>query len=162
MAKPLPRVYWDSCVFLAFLNAEEGRKQHVGDVLEDAAAGRLEILTSTATIVEVAWAKHEKDGGRLDVQVEDDIASFWDEGSPVALVEFHDALAVAARELIRYAVSEKWSLKPFDAIHLATAAHYNASAFHTYDVDRLTKYASKIGCAILNPESQNKQMHLHE
>ena len=43
------------------------------------------------------------------------------------------------RKLMRDALSEGWSLKPGDALHLATADHLKVGAFHTYD-EGLDKY----------------------
>ncbi|MCU1487938.1 MAG: OppA [Actinomycetia bacterium] len=153
------RVYWDSCVFVAYIGGEPDRARNVADLLEDAAERRIEIITSTATIVEVAYATSEKAGG-LDPLIEDNINALWGDSSPVSLVEFHDALAVKARDLIRYSLSEGWSLKPYDAIHLATAQHHGAKALHTYDLTSLKKYAGKVGCAVVEPESEYPRLSI--
>jgi predicted nucleic acid-binding protein len=47
------RYYWDSSVFVSFLNEEESRFEIVESLLKEAHAGRAEIVTSTFTLVEV-------------------------------------------------------------------------------------------------------------
>ena len=44
----------------------------------------------------------------------------------------------------------EWSLKPMDAIHLATAQHLSVDAFHTYD-GKLEKYQPGLGLKIEEP-----------
>lgn len=62
---PERRSYWDSCVFLAWVKAEPGRVGHVDALIEDARAGRLEIVTSVISITEVALAGPAKNPALL-------------------------------------------------------------------------------------------------
>lgn len=52
---------------------------------------------------------------------------------------------------MREALSKGWSLKPYDAIHLATAARLRVARFHTYEEGKLDKYGLLIGCTVQKP-----------
>ena len=101
----------------------------------------------TVSIVEVSFAAQEKSQQALDQAVEDRISQLWEPGSPVRLVEFHELVATEARALMRQALPEGWSLKPMDAIHLATARRIETDAFHTYE-PALQKYSTIVGSPI--------------
>jgi predicted nucleic acid-binding protein len=144
--------YWDACVFLALVNGEPARLQHIESMMEAASKGELVILTSTFSKVEVALGASEQQAKVLDKAVEDKIDELWGTGSPVKLVEFHELLADDARNLIRQGITRGWSLKPTDALHLATAMRHGTVAFHTYDKP-LRKYSGQIGITIEEPVS---------
>jgi predicted nucleic acid-binding protein len=58
---------------------------------------------------------------------------------------------------MREAMAKGWSLKPPDAIHLATALQHSADRFHTYD-DRLSKHADISGLIIAEPHAVQPQL----
>jgi len=149
MPDDLPLNYWDSCVFLSYINGIADRLRDI-DALLERSGKDCQIITSTVTIVEVAFGKVEQDRGELDEETGVKIAGLWASDSPVKVVEFFPALGEAARDLIRKALPSGISLKPMDAIHLATALHMRAVAFHTYD-DRLPKFAEVLGIPIGPP-----------
>jgi predicted nucleic acid-binding protein len=151
--------YWDACVFLSAVNGDPARLPHIEAMLDAASKGDLVVLTSTLSKVEVAFGATEQQARALDPEVEAKIDELWDSGSPVKLVEFHELLASDARGLIRKAVAKGWSLRPADAVHLATAMRYRAGKFHTYD-DRLQKFTGDIGIAIEEPVAPQPQMSL--
>lgn len=66
------------------------------------------------------------------------------------LAEFHEVIGRDARTLMRRAIASGNSLKPLDAIHLATAARLKVVEFHTYD-QRLFKYTGIVGFSITEP-----------
>ena len=66
----IPRYYWDSNVFLSYIEGTTGRMNDIEALLEDAEAGRCEIYTSVLTVAEVAFAEAEKVGRQLDPAVE--------------------------------------------------------------------------------------------
>jgi predicted nucleic acid-binding protein len=146
----VPRFYWDTCVFLSAIERVPDRVAVIEKLLDDADEGRIEIFTSTASITEVAFAKLEKSQRGLDAAVADKISQLWSETSPIKLVEFHELIAFAARDLVRLAMPNEWNLKPMDAIHLATAQRVGVDAFHTYD-SKLNKYAKATGLRIEPP-----------
>lgn len=147
------RIYWDACVPLSFLNAVPGRIHVIEELLRQARAREVELVTSALSIVEVAFARSEKDQGALDAETEAKIDSLWRPGSPIKTVEFYDLIANRARSLMRQGIAQGWgSLKPADAIHLATAQQIGAEEFHTYD-GRLLKWDGSAGFPIQEPHT---------
>jgi predicted nucleic acid-binding protein len=146
-----PRSYWDSCVFLAWINGEPGRAAVVDSLLRKARTGELEIVTSVLSVTEVAFTTSERQGV-LSPPTLSAIEALWDPPSQVKLVEFHRLIAVDARQLIRQATAEGLSLKPPDAIHLCTARRSGSAELLTYDPG-LNKFASTIGVPVREPVS---------
>ncbi len=96
------------------------------------------MYTSALSRVEVAFSATEQNKKALDPEIEKRIESLWSDPDAVVVVEFHDGIADSARELIRGAITQGWSLKPLDAIHLATAKWLSdrslvVDEFHSYD-----------------------------
>jgi predicted nucleic acid-binding protein len=144
------RIYWDACVFLAFINGDAGRADTIQQLLDEAAAGAFELVTSTLSQVEVAFGKAEQDGAAPDETTLTAIEAFWLPDSPVRLVEFHRLIATDARDLVRAAHFDGKRLTPLDAVHLASAQRVGASEFHTYD-DRLLKFTGSPSLTIREP-----------
>jgi predicted nucleic acid-binding protein len=145
-----PRIYWDSNVFLSYINGLSDRLPEIETLLLEAEKDTIELLTSTLSIVEVAYATAEKDQHALDDQTEERINKLWIPSSPVKLVEFHRLIAEDARNLMRRAVMKQWSLKPYDAVHLSTALRMAADEFHTYD-EKLFKYDELVSYKVQRP-----------
>lgn len=125
----------------------------IDQLLADAGSGKIRIFTSTLSITEVAYEKLEQDQKTLSQADEKRIDALWGATSPITLVEFHELIAYQAKDLIREIVNKGWSLKPPDAIHLATAMSIQVDEFHTYD-KKLKKYGSITGLKIKEPISQ--------
>jgi predicted nucleic acid-binding protein len=53
-------LYWDACIFLSAINANEDRLPIITSLLDDCDAGNLRIFTSYLSITEVAFAESEK------------------------------------------------------------------------------------------------------
>jgi predicted nucleic acid-binding protein len=149
--KPVPRYYWDACVFVSFVEATPGRVEIIEELLDDAEQKSCEIVTSFLSITEVSYAKAEKDGQALDPSVETMIDKLWHPDSPVKLAEVQQLTAYEARSLTRIAVERGWSLKPLDAIHLATAKRLRVTEFHTYD-RKLPRWSEVLGFRICEPQ----------
>ena len=145
-------VYWDANIFLAYIGGDARHLPVLDAILDDSSnpKGRAQVVTSTVSIVEVAFATYEKQRGILDPRVEDQINDLWADEQAVKLAEFHEMIAREARTLIRRALAHGMSLKPLDAIHLATAEHLRVAEFHTYD-QRLFGYAGIVGFSIGEP-----------
>ncbi len=82
--------------------------------------------------------------------MESKIDLLWDHDSILELIEVHHEISSIARDLIRQALTNKWALKPLDAIHLASAKWLGIKEFFTYD-SALQKYSDYIECKILEP-----------
>jgi predicted nucleic acid-binding protein len=134
--------YWDSSVFCSFFNAhkEKARAKVVRELLDEAQAGALDIVTSTIVLVEVVKLDGER---RLPKESEEKISAFF-EYPFIHLIEVDRSICEAARKLI-------WdhpALSPKDAIHLASAIFYAGKAtlngLFSYD-EHFTKLNGKLG-----------------
>lgn len=139
-----PIYYWDTCVFLQSVSPDPNhseRKKAVEHWLDRAEAGDIRVITSTITIAEVAFAIEEKNNKALDPTVEDDINALWLPGGPVTMVEYTRSIGLSARALIRASLPSGRVLKPYDSVHLASAAFANVDEMHSYDKP-LSRYAA--------------------
>lgn len=134
----LKRLYWDASVFLCFLSEEEEERREIcEDILQHASDGKVELITSMYTLVEVIRPKAIKWPAPLtDAQVAKLEGMFkW---AWIKKIQVHEELALAAVRLAR----EK-GLKPADAIHTATAIQERADELQRWDYD-FNKVASLI------------------
>jgi predicted nucleic acid-binding protein len=154
--KASKRVYWDSNIFLTIINeAPATRLPAIRAIFDDCDEGNIEVYTSILSIAEVAWAESEKKGRILDPDVEAKIDKLWTPPSPIHLVDVHQFIVFEAKALMRNSITkgEGWSLKPADAIHLATAKRMELNEFHTYEPG-LNKYAEMVGFKICQPYTE--------
>ncbi|MBA2514595.1 MAG: type II toxin-antitoxin system VapC family toxin [Solirubrobacterales bacterium] len=151
------RIYWDSCVFLSYVNEDEGRVGDISSLLEGARKQEIELVTSTVSIVEVAFGAAERKQSALSEEMEAKINKLWEAASPVTMVEFHVLIAEAAKRMMRSGIPEGWSLKPMDAVHLATAQRLGVDELHTYD-DPLKKWATKVSYPIIEPSHASTRL----
>ena len=155
MPDPRKGIYWDSCVFLSYVNEVPDRMPVLDALLHESSNGTIKIYTSGITKVEVAFAASERESRSLSSEVEIRIDSLWNDPGAVATVEFHDGIGRLARTLMRNALTVGRSLKPFDAIHLATAQwlsqqSVNLVAVQTYET-RWRGLGSLVGLTIEEP-----------
>ena len=145
-------VYWDSCVFLSYINADPGRIDILDAILDDThkSNGESKIVTSMLTKVEVVRSTTEYTTRVLSVGVEQKIDALWNDVAGIGLIELHDGIALHARTLMRQSMQQGWALKPPDAIHLASAQWLGVQELHTYD-DKMPRYSTMIGCKICAP-----------
>jgi predicted nucleic acid-binding protein len=144
-------LYWDSSVFLAYINGEQARLPIIDALLDEIEHDEARrVFTSSISQVEVAFATSEANTHALDPETESKIDALWQDRSVVEVVELHDEIALEARSLMRDSVTRGWSLKALDAIHLATARWLQATEFHTYD-HRLEKYEPLVGFPVREP-----------
>lgn len=131
----VPRLCWDANVFLSYINGIENRLPDIDALLDEARQKSIEIVTSSASITEVAYGAMEQ--GALDWTVDEAIDKLWIPPSPVQMVDFYRSIAYRAKGLVRRGMLESRKLKPMDAIHLATALQVGARELNTYDRDLL-------------------------
>ena len=143
MTKFPPRVYWDACAWIAYINKEmpgpdttfdEPRFEMCRDTLKRAVAGDLEIVTSAFTLAEVCKRKPTPGSPTIN------LAAFFDQ-KYILLVHVDKAVGEKAQNLQLAGVA---GLKPADAVHLASAMIANVPILHTFDgpLRRLTKTLS--------------------
>ena len=121
-------------------------------LLDSGAKGTIELATSTLTIVEVAFAKAEKDHKALDPATEVQIDKLWYPHSAVRLIEFNPVIARRARELMRLSVQRgQKTLGVADAIHLASAESVGATHLYTYNLGDFKPYANDVKLVVSNP-----------
>ena len=146
-----PSVYLDSCVFLAFFQNEPDRADDVAELFEKALQKEVKLYTSVLSLTEVAFLEQERAKNLLDPLVEQRIADTFNEEGLVTLIENTKLVATDARKLVRKTmVDQGKTLKPPDAIHLASALRVGASVLHTYD-DPLIGHSNMHGIKIVPP-----------
>ena len=149
----MPRnLYWDSCVFLSWINAIPERIPMLETIFDEARKKDAIIYTSTVSMTEVAYAAAEKDARKLDDDVEQAIDELFGDRDVIRVVEYHELIAKEARRKIRQAITNGWSLKPVDAIHLATALELGdeLEGIVAYD-ERLAHAARANGIPVVSP-----------
>ncbi len=150
-------VYWDACVLLSYINGIADRMPILDALLASSASdnGDIKLHSSAIARVEVAFGVAEKEKKALDPKVEQQIDALWADPAAVVTVDYHDGIGTMARRLIRAALTKGWSLKPADAIHLATAQWLaevtgQKVEFHTYSKD-LPRFATLTDYQISQP-----------
>ena len=157
MPDPQRRYYWDACVWLNYINSVSSHIAILDGLLAESSSGTIRLYTSAISRIEVAFAESERIKGTLDATVEAGIDSLWEDRFAVEVVEFYSDLWREARGLIRDSITNNWSLKPLDAMHLASAKKLGVDEFHTYD-DRLLKLSGLVGLPILEPHTANPRL----
>jgi predicted nucleic acid-binding protein len=130
MAKP--RLYWDTSIFLCFLNRDEVQRSVIcEDVLQHAAMDELIIVTSTYTIVEVIRPKRRSipSSRPLTPQQVDKIKGMF-RWPFIQTIELDERTALYASDLAR-----DYDLAPADSVHAASAILWKAEALHAWDRD---------------------------
>jgi|SRR5436309_8278410 len=126
------RLYWDTSIFLCFLNRDEQERGRIcEDVLQHAAMDEVLILTSTYTIVEVIRPKKRSipSSQPLTPQQIDKIKSMF-RWPFIQTIELDDRIALYASDLAR-----DHRLTPADAVHTASAILWKADVLQAWDRD---------------------------
>lgn len=158
-------IYWDSCVFLSYLDETPDRIKILSDVIEEIEQNDNSIiLTSSDSMVEVAFVSKEWDEKQLDSSTVSIIDGLWNDTNLIKIIDNGPHIALSARQLIRDGLVDGKSLKPKDAIHLATAQWYNKTIdkvdeFQTYD-KKLLNYGLHIGIHTVEPHVIQHKMNL--
>jgi predicted nucleic acid-binding protein len=126
----LEPIYWDSDAFLGWLQAEPGKSDLCAGTLKRADLGEVIIFTSALTIAEVLWVR----GAPMIPQEKAEIVRKFFRRSYFRVRNVTRSIAENAQDLV-------WtqSIKPKDAIHVATALDARALALETFDDDLLKK-----------------------
>jgi predicted nucleic acid-binding protein len=131
----LNRRYWDSDCFLGYLMEEPDKVGGCQQVIDEAEAGKLVIVTSALTLAEVVWIR-----GRPKVPADRDarVTEFF-EHDWIVVFELDRKLAEAGRRLV-------WEqgVRPKDAIHVATALDAKVMQLDIFDTE-LHKLSGELG-----------------
>jgi predicted nucleic acid-binding protein len=136
------RRYWDACAFIAFIAGEAGRADNCRKLLEEAASGSYLAFTSSLSLAEVT----RKRGQGVMPEHRQKIERFF-ENPYIQTVNADRFTAMRARDLIWQHVS----LRPYDAVHLASALRAGCSIFYTYDKGLLSLDGQLPGLGITEP-----------
>jgi predicted nucleic acid-binding protein len=128
-------IYWDSDAFLGWFQAETGKVELCEGTLERARAGEVVIITSALTLAEVLWLRGAP---RIPHEKADLVRRFF-RRSHFRVRNVTRAIAEAAQDLV-------WnqSVKPKDAIHVATAIDADVTILETFDAN-LIKKSTRLG-----------------
>lgn len=126
------RLYWDTSIFLCFLNREESERGRIcEDILQHAAMDEVLIITSAYTIAEVIRPKSKAIRHKqplTEKQVEKIKGMFrW---PFIQTIELDERTALHASDLAR-----TYGLYPADAVHAASAILWRADALQAWDRD---------------------------
>jgi predicted nucleic acid-binding protein len=152
-----PLYYWDTCLFLAWLKDEErntGEMDGIRDIIQRMKRRDAKVMTSVLTTVEVLAAK-------IPVGID---SPFKDLLKRINRVSMDVRVATLAHDLRNHYALLGRSIKAPDAIHLATAIHYRADQFHTFD-DQLLALSGNVGghkLIICKPETKSPQLDLRK
>lgn len=127
--------YWDSVVWLGVLNAEPDKLVVCRDQLERARQGEFKIVCSAVTLTEVISLRGP-DRVKLPPSVNSKIVAFFNHPF-IDIRPVDRMIGEKARGLVWAYQGTRHGLKPYDAIHAATAAFHNIPILHTYDDDLL-------------------------
>lgn len=130
--------YWDSNIWLGILNAEPDKLVACTNLLERARDGEFIIVSSAITLAEVIRMRGTSI--KLDREKDQIMRDFF-KREYISIRNVDRLTAELARELVwkyRDIVTDKTKeLKPWDAIHMATALRLDIPLLNTYDPDLL-------------------------
>lgn len=151
-------IYWDSCVFISYLEKTPDRIGTLDAIIHNIRTTKdRKIVTSAISKVEVAFLPAERPHP-ADPAIEQLIDDFWNDDEIVELVEFHDLIATHARTLMRQALPDS-PLKSNDAIQVATALWLGVRELQTYDT-KLLKYGNTLGIPIVEPYTEQPMLDI--
>jgi len=131
----LPRRYVDSDVFLGWLKKESDKVDECRSVIKGAEEGKVQLVTSALTLVEVIKLERGKE---IPAEAQQKVAEFF----------LHDWIIVRNLDMriARYAREVIWKhgFAPKDAIHIATAVIERIPRLDTFDGE-LIKRSGEIG-----------------
>ncbi len=133
------KIYWDSACFLSHFYAEVGKDEKCDGVLQRAERGEVLIVTSALTLAEVLWMRGEP---KLEKEKADLVQRFFRR----SYIRVYNV----SRKLAEDAQVHVWenSIKPKDAIHVATAIHLSVDALETFDKKLIGK-SGTVGSPLL-------------
>jgi predicted nucleic acid-binding protein len=126
-------IYWDSDTFLGWLQDEPGKAELCEGTIRRAEGGEVLIITSALTIAEVLWMR----GSPRVTRDKAEILRRFFRRSFMRVRNVTRTVSESAQDLV-------WdhSIRPKDAIHVATALNAKAFVLETFDDNLLGKSGS--------------------
>lgn len=155
-------VYWDACVFISYLKSEEHRQPVLDAIVDQIRKGNgQKIVTSTFSLVEVAFVNVRDVGGQMAPLPEEKLDAFWADDSLLDLIDFSPEVARLARSLLRQGQTRGLRrLKPADAVHLASAQWMGVEEFCTYNTKDFKPFEVLVDFKIIEPYAKSMQLAL--
>lgn len=147
--------FWDSCVHINLLQQDGKYKDTLMAWHERARSKEISIVISTLVIAEVCCLDKENKNRAEDIKL---IRQHF-ENSFYQVYEVDRTIAEEATEIVR-----THSIKPYDAIHIATAIRASVQELHSYD-KKMLKLNGLIGnppLSILHPPKVERQTDISE
>lgn len=149
----MPRFYWETSPFVAWLNREQGRFETCDAILKEGEKGNVRIVTSAITLVELyGYSLKDLAEGRVTQQevqrAEEWVAELF-KAEFLEVVSVDRFIARRAHELRRDIVLLR--RKPIDTIHLASASMTGVEELHTYNNQDLWGLSPFEGLRIVQP-----------
>jgi predicted nucleic acid-binding protein len=121
-------VYWDTCIFLAWMNDEQreaGDMEGLAKIASLVERAEVILITSAITRAEILYSKTPREAmKKYDTLLR---------RSNVVPQNVDIPIAKLTSELMDFYINSEFELLTPDAIHLATAIHYNVAEFQTFD-----------------------------
>jgi predicted nucleic acid-binding protein len=124
-----PLVYWDTCVFLGYLQQTKGRYADLSKILAEAENNRILLCTSAITITEAAFIDRNANTSPEEIEQQGKIIKDFFRRDCVNIVWADQLVAQEAADILR----RYKGLTPLDAIQVATALFANVPCLYTYD-----------------------------
>lgn len=155
-----PVYYWDTCIFLAWIQDEKresGEMEGLSEIVSMVDAEECLILTSVNTRIEVLNSSLTQDGQeKFNGLFQHPSFTFADVSLPISEV------ASQIRDFYKRQTPQSMSVKVPDAIHLGTAIIYReVDQFHTFDGDDLLRFNGNVAghkLVICKPSAKQKQL----
>ena len=136
MSKHPPRIYWDACAWISYINKEmngpgspytDPRFEMCRETLKAAETGEIEIVTSAFNLAEVCKRSPDPSAPAIN------LPAFFDQPY-ILLVPVDKVVGLRAQNL---QLAGLFGIKPPDAVHLASALVHNVPVMHTFDAKLL-------------------------
>ena len=143
MGKNLLRIYWDACCILSILNDEHERADTCKAIIDEAKAGDIQLVISPLTMAETVRPKGSSKP--LPKDMRETISDFL-ENDFFVFANFSRQVA-----MVSLGLCWDFSLHARDAMHLASAIHYECDFLETFDNDLLGLEGTVPGIMIRKP-----------